>query len=162
MNAPALRRARSFSAISSAVVTAAALLGFLIGLGRRSGVAWRPLNAAAHAIIGPHADDVWNFATDVTPLGGAVVLASSAVAAWLATTLASILPVRSAALLSSAMVALLGYQLHVHVATRGSGGLAALLSTGELRAMYVVLAVALVAGMRLAFSPGAGEAGHHS
>ena len=39
-----------------------------------------------------------------------------------------------------------------HVAARIDGGLSALLSIGELRALYVTLAGALVLGMRLAFS----------
>jgi hypothetical protein len=52
-------------------------------------------------------------------------------------------------------VALVGYLLHLHVAARSPGGLSALLSVGELRALYVTLAIALVLGMRFAFSPGA-------
>ena len=56
------------------------------------------------------------------------------------------------ALLSAAGVALLGYLLHVYVVARIDGGLSALLAIGELRALYVTLAGALVLGMRLAFS----------
>lgn len=98
----------------------------------------------------------------MTPAGGAVVLASSAVAGALAAALAAILPGGGVALVASVVVALLGYQLHVHVASRGPGGLAALLSTGELRVVYVVLAAALFAGMRLAFSPLAERSRHVS
>jgi hypothetical protein len=47
------------------------------------------------------------------------------------------------------------YLLHVHVAARVDGGLSALLTVGELRALYLTYAIALVAGMRLAFSRGA-------
>lgn len=58
MNAPATWRARSFSGLSAAIVAIAALLGFLIGLGRRSGVTWRPLNAFGRALVGARAEDV--------------------------------------------------------------------------------------------------------
>jgi hypothetical protein len=55
---------------------------------------------------------------------------------------------------ASAGVALLGYLLHLHVIARTSGGLAVLLSVGEMRAVYVALALSLVAGMSFAFFPG--------
>jgi hypothetical protein len=58
-------------------------------------------------------------------------------------------------LVAATGVALVGYLLHVHLAARVDGGLSALLSVGELRALYAVGATALVLGMRLAFSPGA-------
>jgi hypothetical protein len=53
---------------------------------------------------------------------------------------------------AAAGVALTGYLVHLHVAARAPGGLAALLSVGELRGLYVTLGVALGAGMRFAFS----------
>jgi hypothetical protein len=57
-------------------------------------------------------------------------------------------------LVAAAGVALVGYLLHVHLAARVDGGLSALLTVGELRALYAVGASALVLGMRLAFSRG--------
>jgi hypothetical protein len=51
-------------------------------------------------------------------------------------------------------VAVVGYLLHLHVVARTPGGLADLLTVGELRALYLTLGVALVAGMRFAFSTG--------
>ena len=148
-DAPALRRARSFSGWSPAILSAAALLGFLIGLGRRAGVPWRFLNSAAYLLLGASADDVWGFASGVTAAGGAVVLAVSAVAGFTAARLASILSVRLATLLSAGIVALAGYLLQVHVAARSGGGLTDSLSVGELRAMYALLAVAILVGTRL-------------
>jgi hypothetical protein len=56
---------------------------------------------------------------------------------------------------AAAAVAVVGYFVHVHLAARIDGGLSALLSVGELRALYITLASALVVGMRLAFSHGA-------
>jgi hypothetical protein len=52
-------------------------------------------------------------------------------------------------------VALVGYLLNLHVAARAPGGLSQLLSVGELRAMYAVLAATLALGMRFAFSTSA-------
>ncbi|MEP6622296.1 MAG: hypothetical protein ABJE47_23440 [bacterium] len=128
----------------------AAGVGLLAGIGRRSGALLQPINAAAHLVLGVRADGVWGFKTDVTVMGVAVVLVVSAVAgiaaAWLAT---------SRRTLDRAMVAFgvsfAGYLVHVHVVARTSGGLASLLSIGELRALYCSAAIALAVGMRYAF-----------
>jgi hypothetical protein len=134
-------------------IAAAALAGVLVGMGRRAGTAFRPLNATAHAILGTRADDVWGFHGVVTIVGCAVVLAMSAVAGLVVARLA---PSHRTfrVLVAAAGVALVGYLLHLYVAARSSGGLSALLSIGELRALYVTLAIALVLGMRFAFSSG--------
>jgi hypothetical protein len=54
---------------------------------------------------------------------------------------------------AAAGVALVSYFLHLHVVAKIPGGLAALLTVGELRGLYLTLGLALVAGMRFAFSP---------
>jgi hypothetical protein len=131
----------------------ASAIGLLVGIGRRTGTAFRPLNATAHVLLGTRADDVWGFDGVVTIVGVVVVLALSAMTGMLVARLApSFRTLR--ALVAAAGVALLGYLLHLYVAARSPGGLSALLSIGELRALYVTLAVALVLGMRFAFSPG--------
>jgi hypothetical protein len=134
-------------------------MGVLLGIGRRTGTAFRPLNATAHTLLGTRADDVWGFHGVVTIVGVVVVLALSAMAgivvAWLAPSFRTI-----RVLVAAAGVALVGYFLHVYVAARSPGGLSALLSIGELRALYVTLALALVVGMRFAFSPGTSEHRH--
>ena len=139
--------------IAAALVGAAAIIGLLIGIGRRAGTAFRPLNATAYAVIGTRADGVWGFG-HVTILGVLVVLALSAVAgilvAWLSPSQRTLRE-----LVAAAGVALPSYFVHVHVAARIDGGLSALLSLGELRALYITLATALVLGMRLAFSQSA-------
>ena len=136
--------------IAGGLVAAAAILGLLIGIGRRAGTAFRPLNATAYAVIGTRADGVWGFG-HVTIIGVLVVLALSVVAGVIAAWLS---PSQRAlrVLVAAVGVAVLGYFLHVYVAARLDGGLSALLSVGELRALYVTLAGALVLGMRLAFS----------
>jgi hypothetical protein len=132
-------------------VAGAAVLGLLVGIGRRGGTAWRPVNAAAHTVLGAQADDVWSYHGTVTPMGVAVVLVVSAIAGILVARIASSFRTLHVVVVA-ASVALVSYLLHVHVAARTPGGLAALLSVGELRGLYVTLAVALVAGMRFAFS----------
>jgi len=138
------------------LVSFAALTGLLLGLGRRAGTMWRPLNAAAHLVIGDRADNVWNFQHGVTPMGGLVVLVLSMMAGFAA---ACVTPSRrtSYIVLAAASVAIAGYLLHVHVIARTPGGLAALLTEGELRALYVTLGVALAVGIRLALLPLSGS-----
>jgi hypothetical protein len=138
--------------LATGIVTAAAIVGTLLGLGRRSSTLWRPLNAVAHTILGERADGVWEFHADVTLTGCLVVLVVSLIAgvvtAWL-TSSRRILP----GAIAACGVALAGYFIHVHVVARTPGGLAALLSVGELRALYMMGAIALAGGMRYAFSP---------
>jgi hypothetical protein len=145
----------------SGVVAAAAVLGLLIGIGRRSGTIWRPLNAAAHGLLGAKADDVWSYHGSVTPMGGLVVLAMCMVAGFIVARIAS--STRTLHVVAAAAgLALVSYLLHLHVVARTPGGLAALLSVGELRGLYLTLAVALVAGMRFAFSASASAPRHSS
>jgi len=134
----------------------AAVTGLLIGVGRRSGTPWQPLNAAAHIAIGARADGVWNFQFDVTPLGCLVVLVLSMSAGFV---VACVTASRrtSYIILGAASVVTAGYLCHLHVAARTPGGLAALLSVGELRALYVTLGVALAVGIRLAPLPNEGS-----
>jgi hypothetical protein len=136
------------------IVGAAAVTGLLIGIGRRAGTAVRPLNATAYALLGERADGVWGVEMNVTLTGVLVVLAVSVVAGIVVARLSP--PHRAArALVAAAGASLIGYLVHVHVAARADGGLSALLSLGELRALYFTYAIALVIGMRLAFSQGA-------
>jgi hypothetical protein len=147
--------------LAAGVVAAAALVGLLMGMGRRAGTAFRPLNATAHVLLGTRADDVWGFDGVVTIVGCVVVLAVSAVAGLV---VARLTPSHRTfrVLVAAAGVALLGYLLHLYVAARSLGGLSALLSIGELRALYVALALALVVGMRFAFSPGTSAHRHQA
>jgi len=140
--------------VAAGLVAAAAVLGLLVGIGRRAGTALRPVNATAYALLGTRADGVWDFDPIVTIAGVLVVLAVSATAGMVVARLSpSFRTLRT--LVAAAGVALVGYFLHVHVVSRVDGGLSALLSIGEVRALYVIAASALVLGMRFAFSPGA-------
>jgi hypothetical protein len=145
--------------LAAGLVAAAAVTGLLLGIGRRAGTAFRPLNATAYSILGTRADGVWGFNSVVTIVGVLVVLALSALAGMVVARLSP--PHRTfRVLVAAAGVALVGYLLHLNVAARVDGGLSALLSVGELRALYVTLASALVLGMRFAFSQGT-SAGRH-
>lgn len=144
------------SAIFAGLVGFAAVTGLLIGIGRRAGTPWRPLNAAAQWWIGARADGVWNFQSDVTPAGCLVVLVLSMMAGFVAAC-ATVSRRTPYVFLASACVAIAGYFIHLHVVARTPGGLAALLSVGELRALYLTLAVALAVGIRLALRPGEGS-----
>ena len=138
--------------LAAGTVAAAAMVGLLIGLGHRAGTTWRPINAAAHTVLGTRSDGVWDFDFGVTLAGVAVVLVISVMAGLAVARIATSfrrMPVE----LAAAGVSLVGYLLHLHVVARTPGGLAALLAIGELRALYVTLAVSLVAGMRFAFLP---------
>jgi hypothetical protein len=149
------RASRLVVGLGVGAVAAAATLGMLLGFGRRYSTVWRPLNAAAHTVVGARADDVWGFQSDVTLMGGAVVLVVSAMAGVVIAQLTSSRRTLHRALAAFG-VALAGYLAHVHIVARTPGGLAALLTHGELRALYVTGAIALLAGMRYAFLPSAG------
>ena len=143
------------AAIAGSALVAATILGLLLGFGRRHGTLWQPLNVSAHALIGERAEGVFGFQSDVTLVGVAVVLVMSAVAACVTAMLIS-----SRRFLYRAMtvtgVVLSAYLVHLHIVARTPGGLAALLDVGELRALYVAVAIALMSGMRYAFSDSAG------
>jgi hypothetical protein len=136
--------------IGTGVVGGAAVTGLLLGIGHRAGTAWRPLNAAAHAVLGAQADGLWGFHGSVTPVGLLVVLTMSVVAGFAVALLARSTR-RTFVVVAAVGVALAGYLFHIHVAARGSGGLAALLSPGELRAVYLGLAAAIVAATSALF-----------
>jgi hypothetical protein len=138
--------------LGAGLVSFAAVAGLLVGVGRRSGTPWQPLNAAAQLAIGSRADGVWNFQSDVTPLGCLVVLVLSMVAGF---AVACVTASRRTpyVILAAACVAAVGYFGHLQLAARTPGGLAALLSVGELRALYVTLGIALAVGIRLALLP---------
>ena len=146
---------RATIAVAAAVITAATSLGMLLGLGRRYSTLWRPLNAVAHTVLGTRADGVWGYQSDVTLTGCAVVLVMSAMAGVVVAELTSSNRTFHRVIVAFGM-AVVSYLVHVHIVARSSGGLAALLTFGELRALYLSVAIALVLGMRYAFPPLAG------
>lgn len=150
---------RAQRGLVAGVIAGAAVMGLLVGIGRRSGTAWRPVNAAAHGILGSQADGVWSYHGSVTPTGGLVVLVLCVMAGLVVARIAPTFRTLHVAT-AAAGVALISYLLHVHVVSRVPGGLAALLTVGELRGLYVTLGLALATGMRFAFSPVAKSSEH--
>lgn len=150
---------RVLRGLVAGVIAGAAVMGLLVGIGRRSGTAWRPINAAAHGILGAQADGVWSYHGSVTPTGGLVVLVMCVMAGLVVARIAPTFRTLHVAM-AAAGVALIGYLLHVHVVSSVPGGLAALLTVGELRGLYVTLGLALTAGMRFAFSAVAKSSEH--
>ena len=150
---------RVLRGLVAGAIAGAAVVGLLIGMGRRSGTAWRPVNAAAHGILGAQADGVWSYHGSVTPTGGLVVLVMCVMAGLVVARIAPTFRTLHVAT-TAAGVALVGYLMHVHVVSRTPGGLAALLTVGEMRGLYVTLGLALVAGMRFAFLPVAKSSEH--
>ena len=144
------------SALAAGAVCAAAVLGVLVGMGRRSGAPWRPVNAVAHMLLGARADDVWGFAADVTLVGVGVVLVMSAAASIVAVWLTSSRRTLDGAFAAFG-VSFAAYLVHLHIVARTSGGLAALLSVGELRALYCSVAIAIAFGMRNDIRSSGGE-----
>ncbi len=139
------------SVLQAALIAFAAALGMLLGFGRRSGTLWQPLNSAAHTLLGGRADGVWGFVKDVTPVGCLVVLTVCTIATLAVVLLVPLFP-RWSGLAAAILVAWAGYLLHLHVVARVPGGLAALLTVGELRALYLSQCAALVAGTRYALA----------
>ena len=150
---------RVLRGLVAGAIAGAAVVGLLLGMGRRSGTAWRPVNAAAHGILGAQADGVWSYHGSVTPTGGLVVLVMCVMAGLVVARIAPTFRTLHVAT-TAAGVALVGYLMHVHVVSRTPGGLAALLTVGEMRGLYVTLGLALVAGMRFAFLPVAKSSEH--
>ena len=146
------RTDRESIGLLTTALSAVAALCMLLEMGRRTSTAWRPINAAAHWIIGARADDVFGLQLDVTPVGCAVVLLVSAMAGFAVASLASSRRTLHRAMATGG-VAAAGYLFHVHIVARSPGGLAALLSPGELRALYAAAAIALFLGMRYALAP---------
>ena len=150
---PIVRRVTFALAVSG--ITAATVTGMLLGLGRRYSTLWRPLNAAAHTVLGSRADGVWGFQFVVTLTGVGVVLVMSTMTGVVIAELTSSGRTLHRAIVAFGM-ALAGYLVHVHIVARTPGGLASLLTLGELRALYFAVAIAVVLGMRYAFPPFAG------
>jgi hypothetical protein len=150
---PVIHRGAGF--VGATALIAATELGMLLGLGRRHGTIWQPLNATARLLIGERAESVFGFQAGVTLMGVAVVLVVSAVAACVTAVLTSSRrPFHRA--MTAFGVALAGYLVHVHIVARTPGGLAALLDIGELRALYFAAGIASFLGMRYAFSDDTG------
>lgn len=135
------------------IVAWAATLGVLIGFGRSRGAVVQPLNAMAHVIFGTRALLMQGFDWLVTPTALALHLAT--LIAW-GVIFALIagrfrgLPLLAAA---GAFALLVWLVNRVVFPSALAPAFAQLLSPWEIGALYLVLALALAAGVRLGASP---------
>ena len=134
--------------VSAGLLAATATAGALIAIGHRAATVARPFNVIAGHLLGVQKSDAYGFVPGITVPGIALhvlltVLAGIAVAmiarrfapAWLA----------------SLAVAVLCALVSVGIARRGGSSLARILPTGELVVFYLILAITLAVGIRLAF-----------
>lgn len=145
--------ARVRQGAQAGIVAWAATLGVLVGFGRSRGASLQPLNAIAHVFFGTRALLMQGFDWAVTP--SALLLHLVALTAWgvLFALLAGRL--RGLRLLGAAVAyaLVLWFVNRVALPSVLSVGLAQLLSPWELGAFYLVLALALAAGIRLGAPP---------
>jgi hypothetical protein len=143
--------------VSAGILAATATAGALIAIGNRASTPARPFNMIAGHLTGSESGDVYGFTLADTLTGVAIhivlcVIAGIAVAFVARRRLA---PAWAAALLISTLAALVS----VGIARRGGVSLARLLAIGDLLLFYLVLAIALVVGTRLAFFSGTSVSG---
>jgi hypothetical protein len=139
--------------VYAGIVAAAATAGTLIGFGRARGEAWRPLNAVGHLFLGYRARLMDRFDPLVTPVGIALHVLS--VVVW--GVLFALVAARLRGWRLAAAAAALGaaaFVIDTHLLPdRFDPGFPALLSRGELIAVYAVLAAALALGIRFGRLP---------
>ena len=134
---------------SAGLLAATATAGALIIMGNRSATVARPFNAIAGHLLGVQKSDAFGFVAGVTIPGVAVHVFLTTVAGVVVAVMARR---RFAPTWVAAMaVAVLSAFISVGIARRGGSSLARVLPIGDVVLYYVILAAALVLGIRLAF-----------
>lgn len=136
----------------TAGIAAAATAGTLCGFGVRMGTPARPFNAVAILLLGDRAVGIWGFDGTVTMTG--VLLHLLVVTGWSILFAALAGSLRGLRLLGAAvLVAAAAFGVDVLLFSRVLGaGIGDVLAPGQRVALYLVLAISLVVGMRLALS----------
>jgi hypothetical protein len=146
---PAVTRVDLRIGISAGLLGATATSGALIAIGSRAATVARPFNAIAGHVLGVQRSDAFGFVAQVTVMGvlvhvilltlGGVIVAFVArrryAPGWLAAT----------------ALATLSALISVGIARRGGSSLARVLPVGDLVLFYMVVALSLALGIRLAF-----------
>lgn len=135
--------------ISAGLLAATATSGALIAIGSRAATVARPFNAIAGHLLGASRSDAFGFVPLITIIGIAihvliVTLGGIAVAVVARRRIA---PAWAAAAALAALSALVS----VGIARRGGSSLARVLPIGDLVLFYVIVALSLAVGIRLAF-----------
>jgi hypothetical protein len=135
--------------ISAGLLGATATSGALIAIGSRAATVARPFNAIAGHIIGVQRSDALGFVPRITITGVALHVVFLTVAGIV---VAIVVRRRVApAWLASLALATLSALASVGIARRGGSSLARVLPVGDLILFYIVVAVSLAVGIRLAF-----------
>jgi hypothetical protein len=137
------------SGAAAGFIAATATAGTLIAIGMRTSNAARPFNLLAAHVVGGFRADVWGFVATVT-LAGILyhLVVTTAIGAFAS------LMVRRTALpvwVVSFAVAFLCCLISIGVARRGGESIAQIFSLGDIVVYYLVLALALTAGIWFAF-----------
>jgi hypothetical protein len=136
------------SGITSGIVAASATAGALVGFGIRLGTPARVFNAIGSILLGPEAFAVYGFAPAPT-LGGALLHVGAMIVCGLVyvslVTMSDGRAIAWAMITSAATIAMAWF-----LARRFGVGPAVVLPFGNLFVLSVILAAALVIGMRLA------------
>jgi hypothetical protein len=136
------------SGAMTGMLAAASTSGALIALGKRTATAATPFNVIASHLLGSRAADVTGFVPGITLTGVAVHVV---VTTLLGASIVGIVSRRLAPLwFASAAISLLCCLLSIGIARRGGASLAQLFSLGNLTVYFLVLALSLAVGMRLA------------
>jgi hypothetical protein len=147
---PAVNFERDLRAgISAGLLAATATSGALISIGSRAATVARPFNAIAGHLLGVRGSDAYDFVPLITITGIAlhVVLITLA-----GVVIAFVVRRRIApAWLAATALATLSALVSVGVAKRGGSSLARVLPVGDLVLFYMMVAVSLGVGIRLAF-----------
>jgi len=135
--------------ISAGLLAATATSGALIAIGSRAATVARPFNAIAGHLLGVQRSDAFGFVPAVTILGVAthVLLLTLGGIAVAVVARRRVAP----AWLIATVLATLSALVSVGVARRGGSSLARVLPIGDLILFYMVVALSLAVGIRLAF-----------
>lgn len=134
-------------------LAASATAGALAGFGIRLGTPSRPFNAVARLVLGERADGVWGFDPRVTTAGLLVHVTVMLVWGLLCMRLAQTRRGLARAAVA-VVVALAALAIDLLVVERLlHAGVSGVLTSAQVVAVHLVLAVALVVGMRLASPP---------
>ena len=135
--------------ISAGLLGATATSGALIAVGSRAATVARPFNAIAGHLLGVQRSDAIGFVPRITITGVALHVALLTVAGIVVAIIARrrVAP----AWVASLALATLSALVSVGIARRGGSSLARVLPVGDLILFYMVVAVSLAVGIRLAF-----------
>ena len=146
---PAVNRVDLRIGLSAGLLSATATSGALVAIGSRAATVARPFNAIAGHLLGVERGNALGFVPGITITGLAlhVVLLMLAGVAMAVITRRGIAPAWAVAVALATLSALVS----VGIARRGGSSLARVLPIGDLILFYMMVALSLVVGIRLAF-----------